>query len=71
LYNTKTGIGDNNESGVYIGTTGIGLGSRNNYGTSSSADYHAKFEVTSAGALYASNANIDGKITADSGKIGG
>jgi len=71
LYNTKTGIGDNNESGVYIGTTGIGLGSRNNYGTSSSTDYHAKFEVTSAGALYASNANIDGKITADSGKIGG
>ena len=43
---------------MYIGTNGIGLGA----GT---------FYVTSAGKLYASDAEISGTITATSGAIGG
>lgn len=57
LYKTKTTYSDSNE-GVYVGTDGIGLGA----GT---------FYVTSAGKLYATNAEISGVITATSGTIGG
>lgn len=57
LYKTKTTYNDSNE-GVYVGTDGIGLGA----GT---------FYVTSAGKLYATNAEISGVITATSGTIGG
>ncbi len=45
-------------TGIYIGTSGIGLGA----GT---------FYVTSAGKLYATDAEISGTITATSGTIGG
>ena len=44
--------------GVYIGTTGIGLGK-------------GKFYVTSAGKLTATDATITGKITSTEGTIGG
>lgn len=57
IYKTKTAYNDGN-AGVYIGTDGIGLGA----GT---------FYVTSAGKLYATNAEISGVITATSGTIGG
>lgn len=57
IYKSKTAYNDANE-GVYIGTTGIGLGA----GT---------FYVTSAGKLYATDAEISGTITATSGTIGG
>ena len=57
IYKTKTSYNDGN-SGVYIGTDGIGLGA----GT---------FYVTSAGKLYATDAEISGKITATDGTIGG
>lgn len=57
IYKTKTAYNDTNE-GVYIGVDGIGLGA----GT---------FYVTSAGKLYAQNAEISGIITATSGTIGG
>lgn len=57
IYKTKTSYSDSN-TGVYIGTTGIGLGA----GT---------FYVTSAGKLYATDAEITGKVTANSGTIGG
>ena len=70
IYNGKTAIGNNNQEGVYLGVTGIGLGARNDYGTSSSHNYHAKFEVTSAGALYASNAIVKGTIAANAGTFG-
>ena len=56
IYKTKTSYNDGN-SGVYIGTDGIGLGA----GT---------FYVTSAGKLYATDAEISGKITATDGTIG-
>ena len=57
IYKTKTSYNDSN-SGVYIGSTGIGLGA----GT---------FYVTSAGKLYATDAEISGKITSSEGSIGG
>lgn len=57
IYKTKTSYSDSN-SGVYLGTSGIGLGP-------------GKFYVTSAGKLYASDAEISGEITATSGTIGG
>lgn len=57
IYKTKTTYNDSNQ-GVYIGTTGIGLGA-------------GSFYVTSAGKLYASNAEISGTITATAGTIGG
>ena len=57
IYKTKTSYSSSTE-GVYIGTDGIGLGA----GT---------FYVTSAGKLYATNAEISGTITATSGTIGG
>ena len=53
----KTSYSDAND-GVYIGTTGIGLGK-------------GKFYVTSAGKLTATDANITGKITSTEGSIGG
>ena len=53
----KTSYSDAND-GVYIGTTGIGLGK-------------GKFHVTSAGKLTATDANITGKITSTEGSIGG
>ena len=53
----KTSYNDAND-GVYIGTTGIGLGK-------------GKFHVTSAGKLTATDANITGKITSTEGTIGG
>ncbi len=55
LYNAKSAY-NNTTEGVYLGTDGIGLGA----GT---------FYVTSAGALYCTNADIKGKITATSGTI--
>lgn len=55
IYKTKTAY-SNSTAGVYLGTDGIGLGA----GT---------FYVTSAGALYCTNADIKGKITATSGTI--
>ena len=57
IYKTKTTYSDAN-TGVYLGTDGIGLGA----GT---------FYVTAAGKLYATNAEISGTITATSGTIGG
>ena len=57
IYKTKTTYSDAN-TGVYLGTDGIGLGA----GT---------FYVTAAGKLYAMNAEISGTITATSGTIGG
>lgn len=57
IYKTKTSYSDSNQ-GVYIGTSGIGLGA-------------GSFYVTSAGKLYASNAEISGTITATAGTIGG
>ena len=57
LYSGKSTYSDGN-SGVYIGTDGIGLGA-------------GKFYVTSAGKLYATDAEISGVITATSGTIGG
>ena len=55
IYKTKTSY-NSTTAGVYLGTTGIGLGA----GT---------FYVTSAGYLYASNASITGSITATSGTL--
>lgn len=57
IYKTKTSYNDSNQ-GVYLGTSGIGLGA-------------GSFYVTSAGKLYASNAEISGRITATAGTIGG
>ena len=54
---TKKSYSDAND-GVYIGTTGIGLGA-------------GKFYVTSAGTLTATDATITGNITSSSGEIGG
>lgn len=53
----KKSYSDTND-GVYIGTTGIGLG-------------QGKFYVTSAGKLTATDATITGKITSTEGTIGG
>lgn len=53
IYNTKTAYNDSN-SGVYLGTDGIGLGA----GT---------FYVTSAGALTATSATVTGTINVTSG----
>lgn len=53
----KQAYNDNND-GVYIGSNGIGLGKN-------------KFTVTNVGHLYASDADITGKITAKSGSFAG
>ena len=57
LAKDKKSYSDAND-GVYIGTTGIGLGK-------------GKFYVTSAGKLTATDATITGKITSTEGTIGG
>lgn len=57
LAKTKKTYSDAND-GVYIGTTGIGLGK-------------GKFHVTAAGKLTAADAVITGKITSTEGTIGG
>lgn len=54
LYNGKSSL-TSSSAGVYIGTDGISLGTG------------STFKVTSAGALTASNANINGTISATSG----
>ena len=51
IYKTKTSYNSDTD-GVYLGTDGIGLGKK-------------KFYVTSAGALTATEATIEGKITTD------
>ena len=53
----KQAYNDNND-GVYVGSNGIGLGKN-------------KFTVTNVGHLYASDADITGKITATSGSFAG
>lgn len=57
LTKDKKSYNDAND-GVYVGTTGIGLGK-------------GKFYVTSAGKLTATDATITGKITSTEGTIGG
>lgn len=57
LAKDKNSYNDAND-GVYVGTTGIGLG-------------RGKFYVTSAGKLTAADANITGQITSTEGTIGG
>lgn len=58
IYNGKNSL-IATSNGVYIGTDGISLGSG------------SKFKVTKEGVLTASDAEITGKVTASSGKIGG
>jgi hypothetical protein len=61
-------------NGFYVGTDGISLGSITDYDPNNNDnvhDYHSKFEVSSNGDLYASNAIIKGKIDATTGIIGG
>lgn len=53
---SKTTYNDNKNDGVFIGTTGIGLGKN-------------VFTVTSAGKLTATDATITGKVTATSGSF--
>lgn len=57
ISSSKTSYNDS-YTGVYIGTSGIGLGA-------------GAFYVTSAGKLYANDAEISGKITATSGSFSG
>lgn len=56
IYYGMTTLGST-ANGFYLGTDGIALGG-------------GKFKVTAAGALVASGADISGKVTATSGKIG-
>lgn len=58
LYTSGKTTYNSTTSGVFVGSTGIGLGA----GT---------FYVTSAGKLYAADAEISGTITATNGTIGG
>ena len=58
LYNGVTGITDTSHNGIYLGTDGMVLGK-------------GVFKVTNTGALTATSATIEGKITATSGKIAG
>lgn len=61
-------------TGFYLGTDGISLGKLNDYSRitgKTSPDNHGKFEVHSDGTLYAKNGYFDGKIIAESGKVGG
>lgn len=57
-----------NTDGVYLGIDGIGLGTRSNYGTENSPEYHRKFEVTSSGYLYTIRGRI-GDFTLDDGVL--
>lgn len=59
IYNGKPSL-DSTTRGIYIGTDGISLGS---------GSYYVK--MTNTGALSANNVDINGKITATSGYIGG
>ena len=61
--NSKDSI-DKNVDGVYIGSDGLGLGTRPS-GLSRSA-----FKVTNAGKLYATGVDISGTIAASSGSVG-
>ena len=58
LYSGSKSSFSSTTSGVYVGTDGIAFGQNN------------LFNVTSAGKLTANDAEIKGKITANSGKIG-
>lgn len=61
-------------TGFYLGTDGISLGGLNDYSRiteAASPDKHGKFEVHADGTLYAKDGFFDGKIIAESGKIGG
>ena len=66
LYTNEKSTIDKNVDGVYIGSDGISLGSR-----VSSTVTRSKFKVTNAGKVYASDADISGKITSYDGVIGG
>lgn len=57
-----------NTNGVYLGIDGIGLGTRDNYGTDDDPEYHRKFEVTSSGRLYTIRGRI-GDFTLDDGVL--
>ena len=57
IYNTIASFDDESDTGVYLGTDGIKLGS--------------KFIVDSTGKMIAEEAELTGKITATSGNIGG
>lgn len=57
-----------NTDGVYLGIDGIGLGTKSNYGTENSPEYHRKFEVTSSGSLYTIRGRI-GDFTLDDGVL--
>ena len=57
LYNNQTSFGGQEETGVYIGTDGIQLGT--------------KFRVDSQGNLYAANGTFDGSIYAKNIRYGG
>ena len=79
LYNQKNGLEDDAD-GVYIGTSGIGLGKLVEYkditqkkdeDEDATEDKHSKFEVTNSGTLYADGGYFRGAINADSGQIGG
>lgn len=58
ITNGKTSYDETVNNGVYLGTDGIGLGK-------------GKFYVNSQGVLKATDADIQGKVTATSGYIGG
>lgn len=56
-------------TGIYLGTDGIALGATTSYPGESYSK--SVFQVDSDGSLYASSANISGRITATTGTIGG
>jgi len=58
-YGNKTAYNDN-ETGIFIGSTGIGLGPRT-----------TGFYVSESGGVIATGVDVSGKITATSGAIGG
>lgn len=66
IYNGRKSLKENTDSrGIYIGTDGISLGSK------ASTDAHAKFEVDSAGNLYAQSGTFAGSVYAKNIKSGG
>lgn len=64
IYNGKSSL-TANKAGVYIGTNGIALGSL------ASDNTHSKFQVDSAGNLYAQNGTFAGSVYAKNIKSGG
>ena len=70
LYSGKSEATTSSE-GVYVGTDSIALGTTTSYTTSSGTVTKSMFQVDKNGYLYASSANISGRITASSGTIGG